>query len=111
MAHPDSSDPIPRSAWTALRLGQASAAAFVLSIFLGITVDSIGINGLLLPLVIPLAILAYLSARSVRRQMEGPSSPGFREATLGMNLGLAVLILSVLFILAVFLFFIQWLGK
>jgi hypothetical protein len=100
----------PQTARTALRLGQASISALVLSFALGIAIESIGINSFLRTLVVPLSLITILLSLSARRALTGPADPGYREASLGLKLGLASLIFSMVFMVGVFLFFLLWLG-
>ncbi len=100
---------IPQTARTALRLGQASLFAIILSFTLGIAIESIGINSLLRTLVVPLSLLTILLSLSARRSLSDPAAPGYREASLGLKLGLASLIIAMVFMVAVFLFFLLWL--
>ena len=96
---------IPSAARTAYRLGQASVASMFISVIVGFSVESIGINGLFLTFVIPLALAAILLSVSARRGMESYTSPGYREATKGLWMGLFVLTLVLLFIVVVAVFF------
>ena len=101
---------MPQAARTALRLGQASVLALVLAFPLGFALESIGINSMLRTLVVPLSLIAILLSLSARRGLEGPGHPGYREASLGLKLGMASLIVSMVIMVGVFLFFLTWLG-
>ena len=108
MVHERFSD-MPQTARTALRLGQASIAALILSFALGFAVESLGISGLLRNLVIPLSLITILLSLSARRGLAGPADPGYREASLGLRLGLATLAFCIVFMVGIFLFFLLWL--
>ncbi len=103
---PDSSNGgIPPAAFWAYRLGKVSIASVFISLILGFSFESVGINGLFLSYVIPLSLVTVVLAHSARRGMESDTCPGYREATWGLRMGLSVLILVVVFIVAVAIFF------
>ena len=96
---------IRSTARTAYRLGQASVASMFISVIVGFSVESIGMNGLFLTFVIPLALSTVFLSVSARRDMESHTSPGYREATKGLWMGVFVLALVILFIVVVAVFF------
>lgn len=96
---------IPPAALWAYRLGKVSIASVFISVLLGVSFESIGINGLFLSYVIPFSLVTVVLALSARRKMENITSPGYREATWGLRMGLGVLISVVVFIVAVAVFF------
>lgn len=99
------SEGIPPAALWAHRLGQLSIASVFISVLLGVSFESIGINGLFLSLVIPLSLATVVLALAARRNAGDRTSPGHRMATLGLRMGLGVLISVAVFIVAVAVFF------
>ena len=97
---------IPSPARVAKILGYLSLAVVVLSVIIGFRVEMIGINSLLFSFAIPLSLAAIIVSAIVRRDIDGPESPGYKEAVAGQRMGLIALGIILFVIIAVALFFI-----
>jgi len=86
-------------------LGQLSLLAMFLSVIIGFMVEMIGINSLFFSFAIPLSLAAIIVSNVVRRDMEGPESPGYKEAASGQRMGLVALGIMLFFVIAVAIFF------
>jgi len=97
---------IPSTARIAKLLGQLSLVAVVLSVFMGVIIDKIGINSFFFSFAIPLSLAAIIVSTVVRKDMGSPESPGYREAVSGLRMGLIALGIMFFFIIVVAIFFI-----
>jgi hypothetical protein len=93
------------AARVSLYLGLASLAGFLLSVILGIAVESLGILTLLRSYVTPLSLAAILFSLLARKNFPG----GERQARAGWRMGIAALVLVVLATLLAVLFSLPFL--
>jgi len=104
MTQPSSKD-IPSLARIAKLLGSLSLVAVVLLALIGFMVDTVGVNSLFFSFGIPLALAAIVVAAVARRALDGPESPGYKEAVAGQRMGLIALGSMLFLVVAVAVFF------
>ena len=103
MNAPNQSEKADKISIIALILGIAALFVMGLAVLLGIFIDSIGIASFLNPVLI-LGLAAIICGISGRRKAGG------RLALWGLVLGCIALFLSLFARIAIFIFFIPWLG-
>ncbi|MBF7096988.1 hypothetical protein [Alkalibacter mobilis] len=96
---------IPDHAINSYRLGLASVGSLVVSLVIGLTIRTVGLNNLFLPIVIPLSLLTVFASRSSMNKFDDKNSLGYKKALMGFKLGLAVLIGVVAFLIVATIFF------
>jgi hypothetical protein len=99
----------PKIALASLYFGMSSLIALLISFVLGILVESIGIVSFF-GLIFVLAVAAIVCGAIAKSKIGKEKSPGKRIATTGLVFGLIALFLTFLLRIAIFMFFIPWLG-
>ena len=99
----------PKIAISSLFMGIGSLVALLASVVLGFLVESIGIVSFF-GIVSVLAVVAIVCGIMGRKKSITENLPGKRAATTGLVLGGIALFLTVFLRIAIFLFFIPWLG-
>ena len=97
-------DAISKLANISLVLGILSLFFFILAIVLGFVIEDIGIVSLMSPVLV-VAFAAALSGLLARKKDSQNS-----KAMTGLVIGIAVMGLSLLLRVAIFIFFLPWLG-
>ena len=95
----------PRTAIASMYLGIGSVVAMLLAILGGFMIEALGIITLFRSIVIPLSAAAVATGIIARRKIAQEELSGHNTATIGLALGILVLLLMVLTIVAVALFF------
>jgi len=96
-------------ATASMYLGIGSLVAFLASIVLGFLVESIGIVSFL-GIVSVFALAAIICGIIAHKKIAANKLPGKRAANTGLILGGIALFLTFILRIAIFLFFIPWLG-
>lgn len=99
----------PRIAIVSLSLGIGSFVVLLVSVAVGFLVESIGIVSFL-GVVTVLALGAIICGIIAWKKAIKENLPGKRAATIGLIFGGLALFLTVFLRIAVFIFFIPWLG-
>lgn len=99
----------PKIATAALYLGIVSLIVLLVSIVLGFLVESIGIVSFF-GVVSVLALAAIVCGIMARKKIATENLPGKHVANTGLIVGGIALLLVILLRIAIFLFFIPWLG-
>ena len=99
----------PKIATAALYLGIGSLIVLMASFVLGFLVESIGIVSFF-GVVSVLAVAAIVCGIIARNKITTEKLPGKRTANIGLILGGIALFLTIFLRIAIFLFFIPWLG-
>ncbi len=99
----------PKIAQVSLYLGIGSHVVLLASIVLGFLVDSIGIVSYF-GVVSALAATAIICGVIARYKIAAEKLSGKRTANIGLILGAIAFILTIFLRVAIFLFFIPWLG-
>jgi amino acid permease len=99
----------PKIATVSLFLGIGSLVVLGASVAVGFLVESIGIVNFF-GVVTVLALAAIICGIMARKKSITEKLPGKRAATIGLIFGGISLFLTIFLIIAIFLFFIPWLG-
>jgi amino acid permease len=99
----------PKIATVSLFLGIGSLVILLASVVVGFLVESIGIISFF-GVVTVLALAAIICGIIARKKSITEKLPGKRAATIGLIFGGIALFLTIFLIIAIFLFFIPWLG-
>ena len=96
-------------ATVSLYLGIGSLIALLTSLVLGVLVESIGIVSFF-GVVSILALAAIVCGIIAQNKIDAEKLPGKRVAINGLIFGVVALLLTIFIRIAIFLFFIPWLG-
>lgn len=99
----------PKIALIALILGIISLIVLIASVLAAILIDAIGIVDFF-GIVMVLALAGIVCGLIARNKTAAEKRPGNRAATTGLILGIVVLVLVIISRIAVFVYFIPWLG-
>jgi len=100
---------MPKTATVSLYLGLGSLIVLIASVIIGLLVESIGMVSFW-GAVTGLAIAAIACALIARSTISKEKLPGMRTANTGLILGIIALGLTIFLRVAIFMFFIPWLG-
>lgn len=107
--HVQSDQRTPNTATASIYLGISSLIVLLASVVLGFLVESIGIVSFF-GVVFALALAAIICGIIARKKIAAEKLPGKRAANTGLILGGIALFLMIFLQVAIFLFFIPWLG-